>query len=54
MPEYYHHDLARWEGEGEFHGELLSPSDHAPDIHESIHPRKSDRRIHPQSCFEDS
>jgi hypothetical protein len=26
MPEYYKHDLARWEGEGGSHGELMPPS----------------------------
>lgn len=36
MSEYYHHDLARWEGEGGFDGELETPMDHSPHIHKSV------------------
>ena len=49
MPRYYNYDLARWEGEGGFHGELPRRSDNDPHVHGSIHPRNRTIRmdVHP-------
>ena len=45
MSQYYKHDLARWEGEGGAHGELLPPWHNDLHSNEDFHsPSRSNRR----------
>jgi hypothetical protein len=47
MPGYYHHDIARWEGEGGSHGELI-PTPH-PIRHTSFSEQEP-----PKDCLHNS
>jgi hypothetical protein len=46
MSQYFKHDLARWEGEGGSHGELMPPSHDGLHSNEDLHSRNRSDRSH--------